>query len=72
MDGEGVQPSERRLKAIRDMPEPETLAEMMSFVYGAAWFRGHLMRFAEVAAPLYDLWKTTMAPYEKKTTNRAK
>ena len=30
------------------------------------------MRFAEVAAPLYDLWKETMAPYEKKTTNRAK
>ena len=72
VDGNGVRPSARRLQAIRDMPEPETLAEMMSFVYGAAWFRGHLMRFAEVAAPLYDLWKDTMAPYEKKTTNRAK
>ena len=72
VDGTGVRPSERRLEAIRKMPEPETLAEMMSFVYGAAWFRGHLMRFAEVAAPLYDLWKDTMAPYAKKTTNRAK
>ena len=72
VDGDGVRPSERRLAAIRNMPEPETLAEMMSFVYGVAWFRGHLMRFAEVAAPLYDLWKDTMAPYEKKTTNRAK
>ena len=72
VDGTGVRPSERRLAAIRNMPEPETLAEMMSFVYGVAWFRGHLMRFAEVAAPLYDLWKDTMAPYEKKTTNRAK
>ena len=72
VDGNGVRPSERRLAAIRNMPEPETLAEMMSFIYGAAWFRGHLMRFAEVAAPLYDLWKVTMASYEKKTTNRAK
>ena len=72
VDGEGVRPSERRLTAIRDMPEPETLAEMMSFIYGVAWFRGHLMRFAETAAPLYDLWNKTMEPYEKKTTNRAK
>ena len=72
VDGKGVRPSDNRLAAIQDMPEPETLAEMMSFVYGVAWFRGHLMRFAEVAAPLYDIWKAAMEPYTKKTTNRAK
>ena len=72
MYGKGVRPSAQRLAAINDMPEPTTLAEMMSFVYGVAWFRGHLPYFAEVAAPLYDLWKVTMEPYSKKTTNRAK
>ena len=72
VSGDGVKPSEKRLKAISEIPEPTTLAELMTFVYGVAWFRGHLPYFAEAAAPLYDLWKETMQPYKKKTTNKAK
>lgn len=41
-------------------------------MYGAAWFRGHLPYFAEVAVPLYDLWKDTLAPYKLKTSANAK
>ena len=72
VSGEGVKPSAKRLQTIKDIPEPTTLAELMTFVYGVAWFRGHLPYFAEAAAPLYDLWKKTMEPYKKKTTARAK
>ena len=50
-----------------ESPEPETLAELMSYVFGVAWFRSHLPRFAEVAAPLYDLWKDALAPFKRKS-----
>lgn len=64
---DGVKPDEDRVAAARNMPEPVDLAELMSFVYGVALFRNHLPRFAEVAAPLYDLWKDTLSKYQKKT-----
>ncbi len=72
VSGAGVKPSRKRLQAISEIPEPTTLAELMTFVYGVAWFRGHLPYFAEAASPLYDLWKDTMEQFKKKTTNKAK
>lgn len=54
------------------MGDPDTLAEMMSFVYGTAWFRNHIIDFAKIAAPLYDMWKDALAPYKRKTKAVAK
>ena len=54
------------------MTEPTTVAELMNFVYGVAWFRGHIPYFAEIAGPLYDLIKEALEPYKKKTSANAK
>ena len=67
----GIKPSPHRIASIQDMPDPETLAEMMNFVYGTAWFRGHILHFCEVAAPLYDIYKEAMARFKRKTTQNA-
>ena len=69
---DGLRPAPHRTLAVETMPEPVTLADMMSFVYGTVWFRNHIVRFAEIAAPLYDLWKEALAPYKKKTKAMAK
>ena len=42
VSSEGVRPTPYRVDSIRRMPEPESLSEMMNFVYGTAWFRGHM------------------------------
>ena len=72
ISAEGVRPSPKRVETVLAMAEPKTLAEMMRFVYGIAWFRGHILRWAEIAAPLYDIWKEALTPYKKKTMNNAK
>ena len=53
------------------MPEPATLADAMTFVYGVAWFRNHIPYFAEIAAPLYDLWNEAMEGKKRRTTQAA-
>ena len=61
----GLKPSPSRTATVDTMADPETLADMMSFVYGVAWFRNHLIHFAKIAAPLYDMWKDALAPYKR-------
>ena len=68
----GLRPSPERVATVNAMPDPHTLSEMMNFVYGIAWFRGHIPHFAKEAAPLYDMWKEALAPYKRKTMNNAK
>ena len=63
----GIKPAPHRAEAVRTMGDPETLADMMSFVYGTAWFRNHIIDFAKIAAPLYDMWRDALAPYKRKT-----
>ena len=38
----GVNPAPHRAEAVHEMVDPETLADMMSFVYGTVWFRNHI------------------------------
>ena len=66
-----MKPPQDTIDVALKMAEPDTLAEIMSFVYGVAWFRSHLPRFAEVAAPLYDLWRDTLEPFKRKSKARA-
>ena len=68
---DGIAPPPHRIAAIQDMPEPENLSQMMNFVYGTAWFRGHIPYFAETAAPLYDIWKDSMTRFKRKTALNA-
>ena len=53
------------------MPDPVTLAETMTFVYGVARFMNHIPYFAELAAPMYDLWNETLMGGKRKTTQAA-
>ena len=68
----GLGPTQGRLDAVKGMAAPQTLDELMHFIYGVAWFRGHLPYFAEAAAPLYDLWNSALAPYKRKTSQNAR
>ena len=68
----GIKPAPHRAEAVRKMGDPETLADMMSFVYGTAWFSNHIIDFAKIAAPLYDMWKDALAPCKRKTKAMAK
>ena len=68
---DGVKPAAHRTKSVEEMPDPTTLAEAMSFVYGVAWFRSNIPYFAEIAAPMYDLWNKALASKKKKTTQAA-
>ena len=71
MSAAGIMPTQDSIATALEAPEPETLAELMSYVFGVAWFRSHLPRFAEVAAPLYDLWKDALAPFKRKSKQQA-
>ena len=72
MSKNGLRPVPHRTDSVKAMPDPDLLSEMMNFVYGTAWFRGHIIHFARIAAPLYDLWKDTLEPYKRKTMQVAK
>ena len=71
VSADGIMPTQDSIATALEAPEPETLAELMSYVFGVAWFRSHLPRFAEVAAPLYDLWKDALAPFKRKSKQQA-
>ncbi len=68
---QGVRPSEKRLRTVRELVTPANLGDLMSFVYGAAWFRNHIPYFAECSAPLYDLWNKALAKHKRKTSRAA-
>ena len=69
----GIKPAPHRVETALNMAEPVTLADMMSYyVYGVAWFRNHIVNFAKISAPLYDLWRDGLAPYKRKTMAMAK
>ena len=72
ISAEGTRPNPERIQSITELPEPTTVAELMNFVYGVAWFRGHIPYFAETAAPLYDIMKNSMERFKKKTSTNAK
>ena len=71
ISGDGIKPASHRMRSVEDMPQPTTLAEAMTFVYGVAWFRNHIPYFAEIAGPLYDLWNEAMKGKKRRTTQAA-
>ena len=68
LNKDGVKPAAHRTRSAEQMPDPTTLAEAMNFVYGVAWFRNNIPYFAELAAPLYDMWNNAMAGKKRRTT----
>jgi hypothetical protein len=59
VSAEGVQPVPSKVSAIQEVPVPETVSQLRSFLGMANFFRNHLPSFSEVSAPLTDLLRNT-------------
>jgi hypothetical protein len=57
VSGEGVRPMPSKIEVVLQIPVPETISHLRSFLGMCNFFRAHLPSFAEVSAPLTDLLK---------------
>ena len=57
VSGEGVRPLPSKIEAVLQIPAPETVSHVRSFLGMCNFFRAHLPSFSEVSAPLTDLLK---------------
>ncbi|XP_055918725.1 uncharacterized protein K02A2.6-like [Eupeodes corollae] len=55
IDATGIRPSESRLLAIKDLPEPSNLKELEAFVGKINYYNQFIENFAQIAAPLNKL-----------------
>ena len=60
ISGDGMTPTEAKLKAVRDWSRPQDLHGIRSFLGFANYYRRFVRNFAEVANPLTDLTKKGM------------
>ena len=76
IDGEGLHPTEEKLRAIRDAPRPKDVTALKSFLGLIMFYSRFLQNHATVLAPLNNLlrkdvkWKWTQA--EEKAFQKAK
>ena len=57
VSGEGVLPLPSKIEAVLQIPVPETITHLRSFLGMCNFFRAHLPAFAEVSSPLTELLK---------------
>ena len=57
MSGEGVRPLPSKIEAVLQIPVPETITHLRSFLGMCNFFRAHLPAFAEVSSSLTELLK---------------
>jgi hypothetical protein len=55
--GGTIGPDQLKIKAILDLPRPETKTDVRSFLGMTGYYRGHIPKYSEIAAPLTDLTK---------------
>ena len=55
ISAEGVAADPKRLRALQQVPTPETAAELQQFLAAANWLRDKIPEYATVALPLQDL-----------------
>jgi len=53
----GVRPDERRIKAVKDYPQPKTTRELKGFLGLAGYYRRFVPNFSRIAKPLTELLK---------------
>jgi hypothetical protein len=51
----GVKPDEKRVKAVKDFPEPKTTRELKGFLGLAGYYRRFVPNFSKTAKPLTEL-----------------
>ncbi|GBG85308.1 hypothetical protein CBR_g39876 [Chara braunii] len=57
LDGDGIEPEDSKIAAIRDWPTPRTLTELRSFLGLANCYRKFVRNFSTIAGPLRRLLK---------------
>ncbi|MGI9161329.1 MAG: reverse transcriptase domain-containing protein, partial [Mycobacterium sp.] len=55
----GILPGTDKLKAVKEMPAPQSVTQIRQFLGLCNYFRGHVKNFATVAQPLTHLTKKT-------------
>ena len=55
LSGDGIKPDPKNLKKIEDWPVPKNVKHVRSFLGLTSYYRGHIVNFAEIAAPLTNL-----------------
>ena len=56
---DGVRPLTSKIEAVLQIPEPETISHLRSFLGMCNFFRTHIPAYAEISAPLTDLLKSS-------------
>ncbi|CAF4129264.1 unnamed protein product, partial [Rotaria magnacalcarata] len=55
----GIKPTQDKIAAILQIPEPRTLSQANSFIGALGWYRKFLPDFARVAAPIHSVTNLT-------------
>ena len=55
----GIQPTQHKIAAILQIPEPRTLAHANSFIGALGWYRKFLPNFASIAVPIHTVTNLT-------------
>ncbi|CAF1479320.1 unnamed protein product, partial [Adineta ricciae] len=55
----GFQPNDERIRSIKSLREPSTLAEANKFLGGLSWYRKFIPAFASIAAPIHKVTNLT-------------
>jgi hypothetical protein len=58
----GVKPDEKRIKAVKDYPEPKTTRELKGFLGLAGYYRRFIPNFSKIAKPMTELLRKDV-PY---------
>jgi hypothetical protein len=64
---EGVKPGEKRIKAVKDYPEPRTTRELKGFFGLAGYYRRFIPNFSKIYKPLTELLKNTPYIWNERT-----
>ena len=57
ISGEGLRPSESKIKTIVQAPVPENVQELQSFLGMITYYCKFIPHFSTILSPLYDLLK---------------
>jgi hypothetical protein len=56
---DSIIPSQERIQAILDIPQPTTLTQANKFIGKIGWYRKFIPKFAEIAAPIHKVTNKT-------------
>lgn len=70
IDAAGIHPTDEKLKAIKEMPEPTCRTTLQSFLGLLAFYDRFLANRATIAKDLYALWRRTSLGHGKKSIGK--